>query len=264
MNKPRTMAVLCCALLVVAGTFAIRQVAAAELSDKQIYINHRGNHHKAPENSIPAFEQADHFGAETDIHVTKDGHWVIMHDETVDRMTDGTGRIVDLTLEEVRKLRIDKGPGAEDYPAEKMVVPTLEEYLDACAQAKAVPIIEIKCQTATSADFDKLKTILEEKGMADKAWFISFYFENLAHMHKRMPEVPTMLLTPTLDDNYIKRVAHLGEQTGVDVMYKHPSVNAENVAKLLEKGYFTGAWIVPPDEFANLEEMGMVYMTSDF
>ena len=74
------------------------------------WIAHRGNNTTYPENTIPAFlASGRHFGVETDIQVTSDGKWVVMHDETVDRTTNGTGKIASMTLAQFRALRIDAG-----------------------------------------------------------------------------------------------------------------------------------------------------------
>ena len=89
---------------------------------------HRADYVFAPENSIQALENAIYFGAdliETDVRLTKDGHVIMMHDYTVDRMTNGTGRVSNLTLEEIKALRLrNNWGGATDYQ-----VPTLEEFI---------------------------------------------------------------------------------------------------------------------------------------
>ena len=89
---------------------------------------HRADYVFAPENSIQALENAIYFGAdliETDVRLTKDGHVIMMHDYTVDRMTNGTGSVSNLTLEEIKALRLKNNwGGATDYQ-----VPTLEEFI---------------------------------------------------------------------------------------------------------------------------------------
>lgn len=84
---------------------------------------HRGGHLKAPENSLAAVDEAVAAGAdfiETDVHVTSDGVPYIMHDHTVDRMTDGTGRSEDISYADLRKLRLK---GTDTPP------PTLQQML---------------------------------------------------------------------------------------------------------------------------------------
>ncbi len=91
-----------------------------------IVCAHRGDHTEAPENSLDAYEWAAKEGAdygEADLRLTKDGVIVLMHDDTVDRTTDGHGRVSDMTLEEIKSLHF-KHPLRPD---EK--VPTFEELL---------------------------------------------------------------------------------------------------------------------------------------
>ncbi|HDI31391.1 MAG TPA: glycerophosphodiester phosphodiesterase, partial [Thermofilum sp.] len=89
-----------------------------------IVIGHRGMRFVEPENTLRAIERALRCGVdavEVDVRMTKDGRLVLMHDETVDRTTDGEGRVRDLTFNEIR--RLDAGKGER--------VPTLEEVLEA-------------------------------------------------------------------------------------------------------------------------------------
>ena len=72
-------------------------------------ILHRGG---APENSLAALRRAkaeNAAGVEVDVMLTKDGHCVLLHDETVDRTSDGSGRVRDMTLQELRRLRFEGG-----------------------------------------------------------------------------------------------------------------------------------------------------------
>lgn len=95
---------------------------------KMAVCAHRGDHLVAPENSVDAYPRAAQDGAdfgEADLRMTKDGVIVLMHDDTVDRTTDGHGRVADLTFQEIRHLHF-KHPSVENQ-----VVPTFEELLDA-------------------------------------------------------------------------------------------------------------------------------------
>lgn len=90
---------------------------------------HRGCLDTHPENTLPAFRQAIHLGAqmiEFDIQLTKDSVLVIMHDETVDRTTNGTGKVSDLTLAEIRRLDAGTKKGTQFAGTP---VPTFEETL---------------------------------------------------------------------------------------------------------------------------------------
>ena len=96
-----------------------------------IVIAHRGVHTEVPENTLDAFKQGIEIGAdfvEIDLRTTKDSVLVIMHDATVDRMTNGTGRVKDLLYKEIKQLEIkDKRDSAKTYG-----VPGFDEVLATC------------------------------------------------------------------------------------------------------------------------------------
>jgi glycerophosphoryl diester phosphodiesterase len=103
---------------------------------RTLVIAHQGGRGLWPENTLFAFEHADELGAdvlEMDLRTTRDGRVVVLHDPTLDRTTDGTGPVVDLDLDEVRKLdagyRFEGEAGEFPYRANGLQVPTLEEVL---------------------------------------------------------------------------------------------------------------------------------------
>lgn len=113
-------------------------------------IGHRGAAGEAPENTLPSFQRALDDGAaliELDVHATANGQVVIVHDETVDRTTDGRGRVAELSLSEIKRLdagyRFTKDEG-KTYPFRGQVIeiPTLAELFSSLPQIRA--IIEIK------------------------------------------------------------------------------------------------------------------------
>lgn len=101
-------------------------------SAKMLVAAHRGQWRKAPENSLVAIDEAIKDGAEIveiDVRLTKDGVPVLMHDATVDRTTDGTGQVDDMTLAEVKQLRLREGLGSKKGAVTGHTVPTLEEAM---------------------------------------------------------------------------------------------------------------------------------------
>jgi glycerophosphoryl diester phosphodiesterase len=110
-----------------------------------VVVAHRGSHLEAPENSLDAYEQAIKDGCdfgEADLRMTKDGVIVLMHDDTVDRTTNGHGKVRDLTFAQIRALHF-KHPRRQD---EK--VPTFEELLGVC-KGKLKIYMDIKAVKAT-------------------------------------------------------------------------------------------------------------------
>ena len=95
---------------------------------------HRGDWRNYPENSIDAILSCVRLGAdvvELDVARTKDGHFVLSHDATIDRATTGKVRVEDLTLAELRQFKLREGSGGPDAPATKYDILTLEEALEA-------------------------------------------------------------------------------------------------------------------------------------
>ncbi len=132
------------------------------LSSQVAVISHRGEHLAHPENTLPAFQAAIDAGAdyfELDVRTTSDGHLVLMHDGTVDRTTNGTGRVRDMTFEEIRKL--DAGAKFDPKFAGTKV-PTFEEAL-ALAHGKIGVYVDSK--DIAAAD---LVSALEKADMSDK------------------------------------------------------------------------------------------------
>jgi glycerophosphoryl diester phosphodiesterase len=106
-------------------------------------IAHRGGANLAPENTLAAFRQAIDLGVdmiEIDVHLSKDGHIMVIHDFTLDRTTTGKGKIADMTLKQIRKY--DAGVKFnEKFRGEK--VPTLDETME-LLNGKTGLLIEIK------------------------------------------------------------------------------------------------------------------------
>lgn len=164
-------------------------------------VAHRGFSSIYPENTIPAFEgaaEAGFWGAECDIHTTKDGKWVVIHDDEISHHTNGEGEIEEMTFDELMKFSVDNGKGIEKYGT--LPIPTLEEYLDVCVKGNIVPVIEIKkCETKY---LPSLKKTIDEYGLSEKAVFISFTAEYLTE-YRNLDENAAILFlksTPTKED----------------------------------------------------------------
>jgi len=126
-------------------------------------VAHRGASTKLPENTLPAIQRAVEIGAdavEFDVRQTADSHLVLLHDRTMDRTTDGTGAVGDMTLKEVRRLSV-KGGGQ---------VPTLDEVLDYLEDRDVEVQLELKEAGISQKAFRKVA----EHGMIDQTMFISF------------------------------------------------------------------------------------------
>jgi glycerophosphoryl diester phosphodiesterase len=160
-----------------------------------LVIAHRGGAGLWPENTLYAFERARALGVdmiETDVHSTADGVLVVMHDATVDRTTDGTGRINEMTLAQLKKL--DAGyrfstDGMKTFPqrGRGLTVPTLEEVFAQFPEMSFT--IEPKQERPSLAK--PLCRIIREKGMTNKVFIGSFRQTVLDEFRKECPEVAT-------------------------------------------------------------------------
>jgi len=165
------------------------------LSDWFLNIAHRGGRRAAPDETLPAYQDAAGIGVdvlEMDVHSTSDGVVVCMHDATVDRTTDGTGRIKDMTFEQLRDL--DAGywfttDGGQAYPyrGEGIVVPTLEEVLAAFRDFYF--ITEIK-QSSPSI-VDALLDVFERTGTADRVVIAAADDNVIDEVREKNPDIFT-------------------------------------------------------------------------
>lgn len=246
------------------GYVSSADIDVSEMSADIKYVSHRGNHQEAPENSLPAFQKATAWGIETDVWLTKDKKWVVMHDGTVDRMTNGTGKISDMTLEQIRKLRIDTGSNKGSYDQSQLVVPTLEEYLTIMANKQSIPFIEIKETNVAGSDYDNLINTISQYGLLETSVVISFDYNNLVEVKKRTPQMQVQLLGEVLTDDVINKVSSLGVNAGLDIRYDGAISKVDLIVKAQAKGLAVHLWGVPQSEFKKMEALGIDNLTTDF
>ncbi|HKY55760.1 MAG TPA: glycerophosphodiester phosphodiesterase [Anaerolineales bacterium] len=162
---------------------------------RPLVIAHQGGDGVWPGNTMFAFERAVEAGAdvlEMDAHITKDGEIVLMHDETVDDTTDGTGLIEDLTLAQLKELDAAYEWSNDDgktfpHRGQGMQVPTLDEIFERFPQMRYV--IEIKL---TENPIDKpLCDLIRQFNMQDKVVIASFHVEAMQNFRATCPDVAT-------------------------------------------------------------------------
>ena len=160
---------------------------------------HRGFSGYYPENTMLAFQKvaeetvAD--GIELDIQLTKDGEIVIMHDEMLDRTTNGSGWLKDHTLEELKMLSV--GVNVKGF-FHRQTIPTLREYFTWLKTTKLITNIELKTSYFEYEGIEeKLIAMVKEFGLEDQIWYSSFNHYTVARIKKLMPEAKCGLLTDT-------------------------------------------------------------------
>lgn len=166
-----------------------------------LVVAHRGASRHRPENTLPSFELGVEQGAdaiELDVHLTADGELVVIHDDTLERTTDGRGAVVELPLHEIR--RADAGAtfagpdGSFPFRAQGLTVPTFSEVLDWLPAGVGL-VVEIKARAAVPAAVEALRAHpVRQQG---RATLISFDERAIEASRELDPGLPTgYLLVP--------------------------------------------------------------------
>ena len=155
---------------------------------------HRGAALLAPENTMPAFEIAAEsgvWGIETDVYETTDGYFVLSHDDDVSRMTDGTGKITEMTYAQTQECTIDAGANIDQYPGLKM--PTLDAYLKLCRDNGCVACVEIKGIT----HYDSFVNAIRSAGMEGSCIILIYYNATKINTLRNLTPIPINLIYST-------------------------------------------------------------------
>ena len=159
-------------------------------------IAHRGFSGAAPENTLAAVRAAIEVGAdmvEIDVTLTSDGHIVVIHDETLDRTTTGSGRVSDFTLAELQ--RLDAGGWfAPRFAGER--IPTLDQVLDEI-EGRILLNVEIKSEAVERGVVTKVASAIRKRGMMEHVVVSSFSPTALQQMHFEAPEIRSAVLYNT-------------------------------------------------------------------
>ncbi len=181
-----------------------------------VVLGHRGDKLFAPENTLSSFRQAADKGAdgvEFDVKLTADGQVIILHDQTVDRTTNGTGNVAHLPLSALRELDASiQFPG--QFPGEK--IPTLIEVFEALGQRVYMNIHLTNHATPFDALVSRVVDLVRKHGLEKKVFFSSFLPHNLSRARHLMPEVPCGLLTMKGKLGYLGRT--FGWRNGMDAL----------------------------------------------
>lgn len=228
------------------------------------FIGHRGMSYDAPENSTPAFQlagssKAAFWGCETDVRQTKDGIWVCMHDDTIDRTTNGTGKVSELTLAQIQSYKIDTGNNLSFWDKTTLIVPTLEEYLRVCRNAKVIPVIELKAATK-AADYDSFMSVIKKMGFESKAVVLSDYV-NLVELRKRSEVINFHLATTGISTTTINQAIAL---RNCAITAQNTTLTQALVEQAHEAGLEVSTWTVndiPSTELVTW--YGVDYITTD-
>ncbi|WNQ10261.1 glycerophosphodiester phosphodiesterase [Paenibacillus aurantius] len=212
---------------------------------KPLVIAHRGAAGEAPENTLASFKLALEQGCdgfELDVHLSKDGQIVVIHDPTIKRTTNGQGAVASLTLEELRQVDAGSWYG-EAFTGER--IPTLEEVFD-LAPSDLLINVEIKGGIGEGME-EALIELMRRKNRVESVVVSSFDFKTLAALKRLEPAVRVGLL-------YNNRLSHhwkLPEAAGVETYSLHMhlrGLDAEDARDAQEHGYALYPWTVNEEE----------------
>ena len=227
-------------------------------------IAHRGASGYAPENTMEAFFLAIEQGAdgiELDVQLSRDGIPVVIHDETIDRVTDRTGYVKDYTLQELKELTVlkDRFP---QYSQSK--IPTLKEVLEAVKPSGIQVNIELKTGIYWYPDIEKkVAGIVEETGMKEKIIYSSFNHYSVQRIKEIVPDAETAYLY----SDVILNVEDYARKTKVDGL--HPAVYHVKMADFLKKYIKSGlnvrVWTVNEEaDMKALTEAGVTAVITNY
>ena len=197
-------------------------------------IAHRAGGFLASENSIDGLKVAienNCFGAETDIQRTKDGYYIINHDDDFKRLTGVAKAPKDMTLAEIRELKIEDTTGSGKI----LQVPTLEEFLDTI-KGKIILFIELKGATADKQMVDDVVRIVKEKGCEKDVVLISLKYDIMNYAEDTYGELDTGVLC----------FGGFGDVTNLHVDYILMEEEMANnfINEVEDKGKTSGIWTV--------------------
>lgn len=229
-------------------------------TDKVNLIAHRGYSYMETENTCAAFIAAgnrSHFGIETDIHVTKDGKFIVIHDDHTGRVA-GDDMLVEKTcFETLRAVHLLNKDGEKSRG--DLIMPTLKEYISICRHYNKKSVLELK-NHFDPADIARVIAEIRDMAWLDNTIFISFDLPNMICIREMLPDQPAQFLISTypdwLEDTLCKY--HL------DLDIKFSALTAEHVKKLHESGVKVNVWTVDkPEDADRMLEYGVDYITSN-
>ena len=226
-----------------------------------LVIAHRGASGHAPENTLAAFKRAVALGAnfiETDLQLSRDARFVAIHDDTVNRTTNGQGKVHDLTLADLRRLDAGSWFGSE-FTGER--IPTREEILEFSKRHDAVFYLELK-PTGSWGGEHALISALRQTGEIARTIVISFDAGILEALRRIEPTLMTGLLFEGQFDRPLERAVEIGAR---QLAVRGDLVTPALLAQAHNKDLQVVCWTVnQPAHMRMLIEAGVDGIMSDY
>lgn len=218
----------------------------------QYIVGHRGAMGLAPENTLKAFKigcESNAQAVECDIHLSKDKKLIVIHDNTLDRTTNGKGWVGDFTLAELKGF--DAGDGE--------TIPTLQEVVELVMGYHKKLIIEIKGESweVVKETTDSLLGYLKNNKYSDKFIIHSFWHEAVRLVKENYPQIKTaVIMMLGLPPQKMIDLIESANADGAAIAYDY--ISPELVRLASEKNLFLDAWVLNYETtFNRLKEMGV-------
>ena len=226
-------------------------------------IAHRGLSGIERENTCPAFVAAgnrSYYGIETDIHKTKDGEFVIIHDENTERVSLGNSNInveenIYAAVENIVLPDLDESTHRQDIR-----IPLLKDYIKICKKYEKVCVLEFKNPFAKE-DIEAVLAQIKELEYLDHMVFISFVLENCTILRELLPEHDIQWL---IKDEITEEVIETLAKYNLNLDVRYSSLTKEIVDRLHGLGLKVNCWTCDTKEDADkLVAMGVDFITTN-
>lgn len=222
-------------------------------------IAHRGASSYAPENTFAAFDLAIRLGVrhiELDVEATSDGHIVVIHDDAVDRTTDGSGPVTSHTLAALRALDAGSWFGAQ-FAGER--IPSFDEVL---SRYKGRVHIHTEIKGRSTYLSQRTADLVRQHGMVEQVTITSFQKARLEEIRACAPELPAGWLVAEVSDTTIAQARELGL---CQICPRADSITEELVRRLHAAGFVVRAWGVATEALMRqVAQAGADGMTVNF
>ncbi len=225
-------------------------------------IAHRGLSGIEMENTCSAFVAAgnrSYFGIETDVHVTADGQFIIIHDDTTKRVGLDDLSVEKSTFETLRSLRLcdrDGKRGRKD-----LVLPSLLEYTQICKKYEKVSVLELKNHMQPQ-DIDRIIQQIEQEGWLAQTIFISFDLSNMIHIREKLPQQKAQYL---IEEGAVwPDVLDALSRYNLDLDSDYNLLSQERIQDVHQLGRQVNAWTV--DDIKDAQRLiawGIDYITTN-
>jgi glycerophosphoryl diester phosphodiesterase len=233
-----------------------------KLPDKYTYVAHRGASYitKKPENSLSAFKISKKKGyeiVETDLRLTLDRQWILMHDSTLDRTTNGKGKVLDYSLDDIRMLKL------KSSKRNNLSIPTLDEFLALCRKENLIPILDIRLNELQilPRDYNSLLTCIDKYGFMNRSIICSRSKTVLSEIRRRnnTTAIGAMMDISQETLNFVKKLDKA-------LIYCNYEILTDDKIRLMKKNQLDfGVWTINSKDVAqNFLDKGAIIIVTDY